>query len=278
LIEEKICQTDEPWKSKQDRINERLIKWRNKALHGQYIESIKENDQQATWNWLKIGQLKKETEGLITSAQDQSLPTNSHKARICKQDISPMCRMCGEREETINHIISECSKLAQTEYKGRHDKVAAAVHWGLCRMNDIECSKKWYEHRAEKVIENEHVKLLWDFSIQTDRVIEHRRPDIVLVDKKARKTWIIDIAVPADKRAKSKEQEKRERYQDLGREISKLWNTKVKVIPIVVGALGAIPHDLERSLKELENPIGLNLLQKVTLLGTARILRKVLEI
>ena len=35
-----------------------------------------------------------------------------------------MCRLCGDRDETINHIISECSKLAQKEYKARHDWVA----------------------------------------------------------------------------------------------------------------------------------------------------------
>ena len=27
------------------------------------------------------------------------------------------CRLCGDRDETINHIISECSKLTQKEYK-----------------------------------------------------------------------------------------------------------------------------------------------------------------
>jgi len=184
--------------------------------------------------------------------------------------------MCGEREETVNHIISECSKLAQKEYKGRHDKVAAAVHWGLCRKYGIECSNKWYEHKAERVIENEEIKILWDFPIQTDHVIEHRKPDILIMNKKARKTMIVDIAVPADKRTKSKEQEKRERYQDLGREISKMWKCKMKVIPIVVGALGAITQG--PCLKELDDPIGQDLLQKITVLGSARILRKVLEI
>jgi len=42
-----------------------------------------------------------------------------------------MCRRCKNREKTVTHIISECSKLAQLEYKKTHDKVAGAVHWGL---------------------------------------------------------------------------------------------------------------------------------------------------
>ena len=38
-----------------------------------------------------------------------------------------MCRMCKNREETVTHIISECSKLAQLEYKKRHDKVTRSL-------------------------------------------------------------------------------------------------------------------------------------------------------
>ena len=30
-----------------------------------------------------------------------------------------MCRLCGDRDETKNHINSECSKLAQREDKTR---------------------------------------------------------------------------------------------------------------------------------------------------------------
>ena len=35
-------------------------------------------------------------------------------------------------------------------------------------------------------------------------------------------------------------------YQDHVREVKKLWNMKVTVIPIVIGALGAIPKGLVR--------------------------------
>ena len=47
---------------------------------------------------------KKETEGLITAAQDQSLRTNVMKARIEMANISPMCRMCNKAEETISYF------------------------------------------------------------------------------------------------------------------------------------------------------------------------------
>ena len=31
--------------------------------------------------------------------------------------------MCGSKGETVAHVVSECGKLAQTEYEGRHDTV-----------------------------------------------------------------------------------------------------------------------------------------------------------
>ena len=63
---------------------------------------------------------------------------------------------------------------------------------------------------------------MWDFSIQTDHVIEARRPDLVLVDKKDRSWKIIDFAVPGDSRIQEKEKDKIEKYQDLGRESQKI--------------------------------------------------------
>ena len=54
---------------------------------------------------------------------------------------------------------------------------------------------KWYEHQPESALENEDYKILRDFSIQTDYVIEAWRPDLVVVDKKERSCNIIDFAV-----------------------------------------------------------------------------------
>ena len=59
----------------------------------------------------------------------------------------------------------------------------------------------------------------------------------------------MDFAVPADHRVKLKENENMYKYLDLARELKKLWNMKVKVIPIVVGALGTVPKGLEKGLE-----------------------------
>ena len=74
---------------------------------------------------------------------------------------------------------------------------------------------------------------MWDFSIQIDHVIETQRPDLVVVDKKEKICKIIEFAVPGDSRVEEKEKDKIEKYQELGRELQKIWNVRVKIIPLV---------------------------------------------
>ena len=163
----------------------------------------------------------------------------------------------------------ECSKLVQLEYKKRHDKVAGAVYWSLCETYHINHSEQRYQHTAKPVIEMQSVKILWDMNIQTDHVIEHRRPDIVVIDKDNKRALLIDIAVPADARMEEKEQEKMDRYQDLARELKKSWKVETKVIPIVVGALGIVAKCLEKNMKKAGANATIELLQKAALLGTS---------
>ena len=108
--------------------------------------------------------------------------------------------------------------------------------------------------------------------------MEARRPDLVVVDNKERSCKIIDSAVSGDNRIEEKEKDKIEKYQDLGRELQKIWNVKVKIIPLVVGSLGAVPKQFGNRLKQMGITVGTAQVQKTVLLGTARILRKVLEI
>ena len=126
-----------------------------------------------------------------------------------------MCRICGERGETVEYIICECKKLAQREYKRRHDTVAKLVHWKLCEKHNPEKTEKQYEHCPERVVEDHDVKLIWDITIQCDNVMEARRPGLILVDKRGKSCVIIDVAVPGDCRIRDKEIKKIEKYQNL---------------------------------------------------------------
>ena len=256
----------------------RKQKWEGKQLYGRFKRLINNISHDKTWTWRRKGNFKRETESLLIAAQDNAIRTNHIKARIDKTQQNSKSRLCGDRDETINHIISECSKLAKREYKARHDLVGKVIHLEMCKKFQFDHTNKWYMHNPAPVLENDSHKLLWDFNIQTDHLIPARRPDLIIINKKKKRTCkIVDFAVPADHRIKQKECEKKDKYLDLARELKKLWNMQVTIIPIVIGAFGTVTKGLLKGLEDLEVGGRVETIQMTALLRTARILRRVLE-
>ena len=70
--------------------------------------------------------------------------------------------------------------------------------------------------------------------------------------QKKRICKIVDFAALADHRIKLKECEKKDQYLDITRELKKLWNMKVPIIPIVMGAFGTVTKRLIKGLDDLE--------------------------
>ena len=130
----------------------------------------------------------------------------------------------------------------------------------------------------QKVVKKKDVKILWDFNIQVDKFIEARRPIIILIRKKKIECLIINIAVPGDIRTQMKENKKIEKYEKLRREISNLWGVQTAGIPIIIGAQDTITDCLTSFLAMVRLSLSLETIQKSTLLGSAHILKKVLEI
>ena len=91
-----------------------------------------------------------------------------------------MCRICGQYQETIDHIVARCPELPKTEYLHRHDKAASYLHWNICKELNINIEEKWYEHEPQTVTERDNITILWDMPIQTDPEIKANRPDIVI--------------------------------------------------------------------------------------------------
>ena len=124
----------------------------------------------------------------------------------------------------------------------------------MCKKFNFDHTKKWYMHNLVPVTENDTHKLLWDFDIHTDHLISARRPDLIIINKKKKRTCkIVDFAVPAVLWIKLKECEKKDKYLDLARWLKKmLWNIKVTVVPIVIGAFGTVTKELSKGLEDLE--------------------------
>ena len=158
-----------------------------------------------------------------------------------------------KKGKSMQHLVSGCKKLAQKKHKRRHDNVSKKVHWNRCKKNGLEHTEKWYEHVPEGAAENEEVKVLWD----------------IFCRKKTRHK---------EKERKEKEREKVEKYQDLKREIRRLWRLKmVEVVPEVLEAFGSVTKEFDGWIKKLQITNNVGVMQKTTLFATARILRKKLE-
>ena len=104
----------------------RKQKWEGNQHSGRFKRQINKISHEKTWTQLRKGK------SLLIAAQDIAVRTNHIKARIDKTQQNSKCRLCGDKDETINHI-SECSKLAQKEYKTRHDCIGKVIY--------LECAR-----------------------------------------------------------------------------------------------------------------------------------------
>ena len=87
----------------------RKQKWEENQLYGRFKRLINTISRQRIWTWVRKGNFKREIESLLIAAHDNAIRTNHIKARIDKTQQNSKCRLCCDRDETINHIISECS-------------------------------------------------------------------------------------------------------------------------------------------------------------------------
>ncbi|XP_055359974.1 uncharacterized protein LOC129603341 [Betta splendens] len=124
------------------------------------------------------------------------------------------------------------------------------VYRNICAEYGLETPRSKWE-TPPKVVENERAKILWDFQIQTDRMVIVNQPDIVVVDKEQRKAVVVDVAIPSNGNIRKKEHEKLEKYQGLREELEKAWKVKATVVPVVIGALGAVTPKLEEWLQQI---------------------------
>ena len=107
------------------------------------------------------------------------------KPRIDKTQQNSKCMLCGDSDETMNHI-SECSKLVLKEYKTTHEWVG--------KMGDVQKFKfyhtnKLYMHHPAPVLENDWHKLILDFDKHTDHLISSRRPYLIIITPPKKKEF-----------------------------------------------------------------------------------------
>jgi len=117
---------------------------------------------------------------------------------------------------------------------------------------------------------------MWNPQIQTDRTTPNNKTYIIICDNEKGTCTLIDVAISGDKNVIKKEAKKILKYKDLTIEIQHMWNVKTKVIPVIIGATGAISKSFRKCMSNIPGKHEVKELQKTAILGTLRILPKVL--
>ena len=120
-------------------------------------------------------------------------------------------------------------------------------------------------------------EIWWDKKVITAKVLEHNRPDVVVIDKVLKRWTMVDFSVPFDKNVVTKETEKTTKYERLATEVTREHTVTTIIIPIVVGAMGTVSRNLAGWLRRLGIDDVLGGLQMSAVIGTSAILRKVLS-
>ena len=182
--------------------------------------------------------------------------------------------------ETVDHIVAGCSALALMDYTDRHNQVASIIHWNVCRHFWVSVESRWYRHHPDRLAETDDITMWWDTTIPTAK-IKANRPDICLRNKKTNTCLLIVFLLISTVLLMAtlvkKHAEKLAKYSDLRVEISRMWHCRTLVVPVVLGALGTVHAGIAQWLDIIPGRRNQQQLQKTVLLGSTRILRKVMS-
>ena len=132
---------------------------------------------------------------------------------------------------------------------------------------------------VETVVGNEAAKIYWNYAFPTIQPLAAHKPDIVLEIHESRQFILIEFSSPADKNILVKEQEKKDKYQDLMKDLKRQHpRHSVRLVVLVIGAMGGMSSAYIPNLKSIPacetHALALaGRMQKAVILGSLRLLR-----
>jgi hypothetical protein len=127
-------------------------------------------------------------------------------------------------------------------------------------------------HMPKPVCEEGDVTVLWNQAVHTNREVTANRPDIIIKNKKEKTCTLIDVAIPADRNDVQKEAEKKLKYKSLCTEVQRIWNLKGNN-----WSHWYSNEKLKETFGRYTKKHLIDSLEKTAVLGTAHIIRKVLQ-
>ena len=227
--------------------------WKSKVTHG-YFQTQTESDDEINKTksnaWLKQ-KLTSHMEGYICAIQEQELRTRQALKRrkkdpAKKSQMITTCRVCHKNEENIFPLVCSCPHLAHTIYlNDRHNQVDRIVYQEITKAEKLE-------YDPPQVKRQDNQEIWWDKYVKTANEVKKNRPDITIWDTQKKICQIVEVSVPLDMNLNQLREDKESKYLPLISQMQQVYNNyKIEVIPVLVGALGSIPHGIKQNLQRI---------------------------
>ena len=187
----------------------------------------------------------------------QLLPTKIYQQykKKTSNNIDVKFRMCGKAMESVPHVLSGCSALAQSKCKTSHDAAFSVLFFDLlCDMGLIESAPSWCSPETPKPeYKNDRASAFWDVPVYAEKTeVRANRIDARVVDKQKKKVLLLEMRCPWMANRKQKEEEKTSKYASLRWEIRQQYpHYKIAQYNIIIDVLGGVSRKTLDSIKEL---------------------------
>ena len=275
------------WRDVWNKIKKELKDERRKTRKEEYAEKKMQSDiykglDKSCHQWMKCNIDPKKVSAII-NMQEQMVETRAWKRNRGLAVETDKCRLCGDAVEGVMHLVAGCKMLAAREYLTRHNNVLKILMTAWCKENKLMGNDEpWYKVKWDQgaVMENEEVKMSWDFEYSMRKESRARRPDVTIEYKERKLIQLVDMACPSEKNIHEKMAEKRQKYQQLAFEVrERRPGYRVEVIPVVIGCMGGgagiMKEQVEKILMTSDTEKVCREMLRTTVMESESILRKV---
>ena len=193
----------------------------------------------------------------------QTLSTLCYKQGRSGTEINnTTCRLCSKNQESVMHLMSNCSKFLNTVYKSRHDNAFKCFVFPLLKQLDlIDKDTVWYtNNKVKSYYENNLAKFWWDIPEYTGRedpkCLELRplRPDgkLELISENKRKIYLLEMSVPWIYNREIKLKEKVDKYEHIliGYRLD-YPEYDVEQVTLIMDVFGGYNEDLVQNIRKV---------------------------
>ena len=232
--------------------NIRQQRWQGKLVTARWEDEDLDKEWLAEWRMAPTHSMAG-----INELYEQLLPTKLYHSRKTKtrEDLDATCRMCGEAQESVAHVLAGCNALAQTKYLARHNAAIKIIFFEL--LKDyllIQTTPPWYSPIQPKpVYENNQVTAYWDVPVYAyNTEVRANRVDARFVDKGSKIVTLVEMTCPWTENRHQNNQEKTQKYAALRSELKQQYpGFEIRQVNLIVDVLGGYSENIGRSVREL---------------------------